>query len=595
MNATLHLFRNDVHRLRWWLVAWAGFLIGVHVLGHWAVGQSRHGTSPEWLWNFISRESVTVVLLLAFQATLAALLLIPHGPDDPRLFWRTRPIAPRDMVRAKFLFAGLILIALPMLVESVFWLGWLRLRDVAAFWPGMLLERAAWSVLFVLGVTLGGREGRRYLFCVAGVLGLFASWMWVGDQLAMRARGAYGNEHWPVLTSPHLIGQVWEYYAKNTPVTVGASQRTVLIAVVVLAVAGWLVVLCRYLFPSWRATRLAIESAMLVSLATAFALGESSWEKQMHEFAEREHAKRVQLTRGVEKLTLEFKSARRVPTPEMAEKAGLPRSASGSPRQAEFRWETAGAAPGTILLTGIQRLTLGSSLSATDYFQSGTQSLLHNAYVGYFACAASNQLIAALPEVAGYQLLAKRLPSWHWAEFRLEQVAELNARPQLVTAELVLVVVAPRTLAVLPVRASASEWFGTTRVRLTGVPKFGVEIRGNVEQEHRYLQDTTPEEPNLFLLRNSRTKVAIPLRWKEGHDNDIGRDRNDDIRSPLTGTRRAWLALVECDLTQVAARHGFDAAWVAESELLAVRLTLVGYGTRQLRLENFQLQPAVER
>lgn len=594
MSTTLHLFRHDVRRLRWWLLAWAGFLVGVHVFGHWAVGQPLQGTPTEWLWNFVRRESVTFVLLLAFQATLAARLLVPHGPDDPRLFWRTRPIAPRDMVRAKFLFAALLLILPPMLVESVFWLGWLRVRDVAAFWPGMLLERAVWSVLFVLGVTLGGREGRRYLFCVAGVLGLFASWMWAGDQLAMRARGAYGNEHWPILTSPHLLGQMLEYYAKNTPVPVGMSMRTAGIPLVVLAVAGWLVVLCRYLFPGWRATRLAIESAMLVSLATAFALGEPSWEKQREEFAEREHAKWVQLRRGVERLTLQFKSARRVPTREMAEKAGLPRSESGSPRQVEFSWETAGAAPGTIVFTGIQKLALGSSLSATDYFHSGTQSLLHNSYVGYFACTASNQLIAALPELTGYQLRAKRLPSWHWAEFRLEQLAELVARPQLVTAEVVLAVVAPRTLAVLPVRTSGSEWFGTTRVRLTGAPKFAVEIRGNGDQEHRFLQHTTPEEPNLFLLRNSRTKEAFPLRRDE-LDNDIGRARDNDVRSPLMGSRHASIALMECDLTKAAARHGFSAEWVAESELLAVRLTLVGYGTRQLRLENFQLQPAAGR
>ena len=52
---------------------------------------------------------------------------------------------------------------------------------------------------------------------------------------------------------------------------------------------------------------------------------------------------------------------------------------------------------------------------------------------------------------------------------------------------------------------------------------------------------------------------------------------------------------MECDLTKATAHYGFSAEWVAEAELLAVRLTLVGKGTRQLRLENFQLQPAAER
>lgn len=597
MSTTLHLFRNDVRRLRWWLLAWAGFLVGVHVLAHWAVGQSRQGISPEWLWNFISRESVTVVLLLAFQATLAALLLIPHGPGDPRLFWRTRPIAPRDMVRAKFLFAGLLLIVLPMLVESVFWLGWLRMRDVAAFWPGMLLERAAWSVLFIVGVTLGGREGRRYLFCVAGVLALFGSWMWVGDQLAMRARGAYDNEHWPILTSPHLLGQVWEYYAKNTPVPVGASQRTVLIAVVVLAVTGWLVVICRYLFSSWRATRLAIESAMLVSLATAFALGEPSWEKQWKESSARNRAKRTQLERGVEKLTVRLKLARRVPLREMelAEKSGgYPMQFHSPPGMTEFTWETEGVAPGTIVFTGVGNLSQGIVLFATNYLSGGTHVSLNNRHVGYFASVASNQLVTALPELAGYRLHAKRSASWHWEAMRPELAEELAARPHTVTVEMLLGAVAPRTLAVLPVRLSASEWRGTTRIRLTGAQGFGLEVMGNAEQTNEHLRDTTPEEPNLFLLRNPRTKEAFPLRWQE-LDNDSGRNRDDVIEAPLMGTRRLPITLVECELTKVAAHYGFSAEWVAESELLAVRLTLVGRGTRQLRLENFQLQPAAQR
>ncbi|MBI5801954.1 MAG: hypothetical protein HZA92_14680 [Verrucomicrobia bacterium] len=594
MNATLHLFRNDVRRLRWWLVAWVGFLVGVHLFGHWLVGQQSRLTSPEWLGNFVRRQTVTVVLLLAFQATLAALLLVPHGPDDPRLFWRTRPIAPRDMVRAKFLFAGLFLIALPMLVESVFWLGWLRLRDIAAFWPGMLLERAAWSVFFVAGVTLGGREGKRYLFCVAGVLGLFGSWMLVGEELAMRARGAYGDEHWPVLTSPHLLGQVVEYYTKNTPVVVGLSMRTARIPLVVLAVAGWLVVLCRYLFPGWRATRLAIETGMLVCLATAFVLGEIPWQERRAEVNALAHAEGMRLERAVETLTVRLKSARRVPTREMAGKGEVPRIEFGSSGATEFTWETEGAAPGTIVFSGIGRLDKGYSLTATNYLPGGAQVGLANRHVGYYASVASNQLVAALPELAGYRLHATRWRSWHWAQMRPELAAELTVRPQIVTAEVVLGVVAPRTLAVLPVRQGASEWMGTTRIRLTGAPRFGVKVIGNAQEITQYVQDTTSEEPNLFLLRNSRTKEAFPVR-REELEGDAGRHSEAVVHAPLNGIRGVWIALMECDLTKAAARHGFSAEWVAESELLCVRLTLVGKGTRQLRLENFQLQPAAER
>ena len=102
---------------------------------------------------------------LALSATLVVLLFLPHAADGVRLFWRTRPIAGRDVVQAKFLFAGLFLIALPMLVETVFWLAWWPWVKLAEFWPGMVLERTAWAALLVLVVGLAGREGKRYLFC----------------------------------------------------------------------------------------------------------------------------------------------------------------------------------------------------------------------------------------------------------------------------------------------------------------------------------------------------------------------------------------------------------------------------------------------
>ena len=269
MNTPLHLFRNDVRRLRWWLASWAAFLVGTHVCESGRAWAERR-TPVGWLKIVLDPEVFAFYGGFALSATLVALLFLPHGADGVRLFWRTRPIAGRDVVQAKFLFVGLFLIALPMLVETVFWLPWRPWLEVVKLWPEMLLSRSAWAAVLVLVVALAGREGKRYLFCALSLLLAVFSWMQVGEQLQMRVMAAAGEPSWPTMESPHLLGQVWEFWTRNQPGTVvSLSAEIAVVPVYVLAVAGWLVVACRYLFADWRATRLALESAVLVTVVIA--------------------------------------------------------------------------------------------------------------------------------------------------------------------------------------------------------------------------------------------------------------------------------------------------------------------------------------
>ena len=62
------------------------------------------------------------------------------------------------------------------------------------------------------------------------------------------------------------------------------------------------------------------------------------------------------------------------------------------------------------------------------------------------------------------------------------------------------------------------------------------------------------------------------------------------MRAPF-GSEREYFGRRACDMAKVAARHGFDAAWLADAELLCVRLSLAGSARREVALENFRLEP----
>ncbi len=240
MNATLLLFRDDVRRLRWWLLAWGLFWCvmlaqsGQHEAGPADLSSAIASFSSHWFQPVV----VMNVLHSALLALLVALLILPHGPEDPRLFWRTRPIAARDVLRAKALFIGLFLVVFPAGAELVFWLGWLPVRDA-----------------------------RRYQLAVAGLLGLGLVWTYAFDQFLYAHWETTGEESLlPGLAAEGGLRQLWEFFAKGPNRSVFAPEWLSWIPAVVLGVGGWVVVGCRYLTRGWRATRIVGLLALLMAL-----------------------------------------------------------------------------------------------------------------------------------------------------------------------------------------------------------------------------------------------------------------------------------------------------------------------------------------
>lgn len=610
MNPTLHLFRHDVRRLRWWLLAWAAFLIGTHWWWHMAVWAEQRSTSDQWLRNLLHPDVMWVVVWLASQVTLAALLLLPHGPDDPRLFWRTRPIARWDMVRAKLLFAGVFLIALPLLVETGFWLAWLSAGETVALWPKMLLRQAVVGSVLLAVITLAGRVGKHYGFCVLGVLVLGGGWAQVAEQLAMRTWAATGAEVWPVIESTHLPGQVWEFLTRNPPVpTLFLLERTTMVAVVVLAVAGWVLTVCRYLFAEWRVTRIAMEFTALVMVAAAFASENSDAVKRVaeHLMHERQEividgpeavARVARMTRLREALAgteVTVKSARLV-SPQSWTQVTRRESATNTNLPAEFEFDVTGTPPGTIVMARLSCFFAASK--PKELFcprNEAPDSRMSSSGVGYYATVQSNDFVRALPELAGYELRAERLPNWHWLQLTEEVRAFLRQAPAgELRANVGLNAVRPSVMAVLPAAKPHHLKIGTAKVRLSGTPWFHLDVvEPGYASWDSLLHPRWPlEAPNLFVLRNPRTRQAVALPWNTLFRQwEMILDASASVRPPF-GSDSEYFRRRACDMAKVAARHGFDAAWLADAELLCVRLSLAGLAKREVALENFRLEPA---
>lgn len=587
MNPTLHLFRHDVRRLRWWLLAWAAFLIGIHVCSH-VTAWERPGGYRSWLRDYVSSETLAFGSNLGFVGVLVALLFLPHGADGVRLFWRTRPIAGRDVVQAKFLFAGLFLIALPMLVETVFWLAWRPWLEVVKLWPEMLLSRTVWAALLVLVVALAGREGKRYLFCGLGLLLAFGGWLQVGEQLAMRTMAVAGEASWPTMESPHLLGQVWEFWTRRQQGrTVGMSAPIAAVPVYVLVVAGWLVVACRYLWAGWRATRLALESAVLVAVVIACARNEfgrdaSPRERVVVTYYDGE------ITKALNAVQVRLKEARLVPDREVLGRERRADDPPGTKLGAVFTWETSGWPAGIVSLTRMSSVRSGAR--AESYGGSERHSWLHSQELPYLIEQKGEQLTASLPELAGYAVRSKRVEANHWTELQAAWVEEFNREPKAAQASVELSALAPSVLAALPVGQATKLRLDQGRIRLTGGPAPRLSFEVPSIQMHTYLWDSRQAEgvPNLFLLRNAKTKEAII----------VGRllcgDGWGSVSAPGS-LRRLDMFRAEWQLTQVAERYGLPAAWLADAELLCVRMRLVGHVHRKVELENFRLEPAAER
>jgi hypothetical protein len=120
MNLALHIVRKDVRRLWFPVVLWLGLIMGKHFVD-WRRLHAVSGDDGAWGQRMI----IASILLAGFHAfvgyVLAAAVVMEDPPTGTNPFWRTRPIAGRQLLAAKLLACGAIFIVLPVLVSLPWW------------------------------------------------------------------------------------------------------------------------------------------------------------------------------------------------------------------------------------------------------------------------------------------------------------------------------------------------------------------------------------------------------------------------------------------------------------------------------------------
>jgi hypothetical protein len=142
MSQTLHIVRKDVRRLRWVLVLWV-MVLAMRVAFSLITLTSAESANTSYFLRQLFSPIITIELLIT------ALIVVRLVHEEPLVgftpFWLTRPYDRGALVRAKLLFATVVLVGLPLLAELIT-MGLLKAGPVALMAGG-----AAASVAYVAG------------------------------------------------------------------------------------------------------------------------------------------------------------------------------------------------------------------------------------------------------------------------------------------------------------------------------------------------------------------------------------------------------------------------------------------------------------
>jgi len=215
------------------------------------------------------------------------------------------------------------------------------------------------------------------------------------------------------------------------------------------------------------------------------------------------------------------------------------------------------------------------------------------------AAREQTKLSERLDPFAGYRLHTVAYPPWETASLRNELAEELMGQPIPVVADVMVSVVQTEVAAVLPLAKEPKMRFGEQRLSLRFVDrtKYGsangseweLFASGRIHPDRSWHSLQPRAEPDLLVIRNPTTKdgFVVPAVEVNRFEN-----YNQRVAAPMSPTRAIQFAEWSVNLSRLAARFGFDSNWLAQSELVCVRLTKTGHAYRQMTLENFRLEPA---
>ena len=293
----------------------------------------------------------------------------------------------------------------------------------------------------------------------------------------------------------------------------------------------------------------------------------------------------VGITKALEAVPVRLKEARLVPQREFLGRDPRADDPPATKRGAVFTWETSGWPAGIVSLMRMSSIRTVDRSNTDGGFER--HSWLHASELPYLIEQKGEQLAAALPELEGYAVRSKRVEASHWTELQAAWAEEFSREPKAAYATLELSALAPSVLATLPMGQAARLTLDQSRIRLTGgrEPRLTFDLPSILTQTFLWDSRQVEAVPNLFLLRNAKTKEAVIV------GRFTAEDRWGSMSAPGS-SRRLDMRRIEWQLTQVAERYGLPAAWLADAELLCMRMRLVGHVHRKVELENFRLEPA---
>jgi hypothetical protein len=168
MRIMWHIFAKDLRRLRWPLVAWIAIVIARVV----TTAFLSELAFTDFAWQFIGGN--VSALFATVDVLMLALLVSGLVHDEPLLgpdaFWLTRPIRPTTLLTAKLVFAGVFLIAVPAVGQSVAVAAMTRTAaDALRVIPSALVNQGLWVVAFVAIATLTPSPARFAVALVGSV------------------------------------------------------------------------------------------------------------------------------------------------------------------------------------------------------------------------------------------------------------------------------------------------------------------------------------------------------------------------------------------------------------------------------------------
>ncbi len=176
MRTVLHIFRKDMHQMRWTMALWLA-LLAVQLASALSDRQARL-SDIGILHNAGDPNGIPVWLLLHWLGLVVIVfeVVLAERPFGTGPFWKTRPIVRWQMAAAKFVFITGFTVLLPVVAELVVWHGqgiswrqtlgnaWLPLLEQAyvVSWMAMLAAmcgRRRWEAIVLAVVALAAPVG----------------------------------------------------------------------------------------------------------------------------------------------------------------------------------------------------------------------------------------------------------------------------------------------------------------------------------------------------------------------------------------------------------------------------------------------------